>query len=139
MPLRNLPGGGASYALLAFDEAGAERRDDPDGADGRLSQRILDQLSADAAVTDVFLFAHGWNGDIADAIDQYDRWIGAMEAQAADKAAMLKRRPISSPTASACIGPAKPGATRRSARRRPSPALSISWRITPIGSEIAKA
>ena len=97
MPFRQLGGDAGVYALLAFDGSGAERGDDADGANGKLSVRILDQLSADPAITDVFPMAHGWNGDVADAIDQYDRWFGAMAARAADRDAMARRWPRFAP------------------------------------------
>lgn len=31
-------------------------------------------------VTDVFIWTHGWKGDMPAAVDQYDRWIGAFSS-----------------------------------------------------------
>ena len=121
MPFRQLGGEAGVYALLAFDGSGAERGDDADGANGKLSVRILDQLSADPAITDVFLMAHGWNGDIEDAIDQYDRWFGAMAARPADRDAMARRWPRFTPYRIGLHWPSKAWATRSSAERRRSP------------------
>lgn len=92
MPFRATPSGDR-YGLLCFDASGAERTDDPDGWMGRLSLRVIDDLSPPSAVTDVFVFCHGWKGDIAAAIDQYDRWFGAFDDRHADRAAMTARRP----------------------------------------------
>jgi hypothetical protein len=44
-------------------------------------------------VTDVFLIGHGWMGDIPAAINQYDRWIGAMASCALDRAKIRQNRP----------------------------------------------
>ena len=62
------------YYLVAFDAAGNERDDDPDGL---MSQKILEVLSSEP-ITDVFLISHGWMGDIPAAKRQYSKWIKAM-------------------------------------------------------------
>ena len=87
MPFRNIPQTQHQYALIAFDSAGNERRDDPDGVDGVISGRILKQAAQDKP-THVFLFSHGWKGDLHAAIDQYDRWIKAMLDRRDDLAKM---------------------------------------------------
>nr|HET7858977.1 CHAT domain-containing protein [Caldimonas sp.] len=89
MPIRALPGTDLTYALVVFDENGNERAE-PDGS--KLSASIVARLG-DAAqpVTDVFFIAHGWQGDVPAAIVQFDRWIGAMAAQEADRAAARGR------------------------------------------------
>jgi hypothetical protein len=66
---------GLQYALISFDPDGNERTDDPAG--GRMST-LLVQKAATEKPTNIFLFSHGWKGDFDAAVDQYDRWIGAM-------------------------------------------------------------
>jgi len=75
MSLRTVPGSGQQYHLICFDARGMEVPD----ADGTSASRLaLDALTAPAAgVTDVFVISHGWQGDLNDAIWQYDSWIGA--------------------------------------------------------------
>jgi len=85
MPFRTIAEVGLEYALISFDEEGRERTDDPDG--GVFSKRILEKVRAEKP-TNIFLFSHGWKGDIGGAIEQYDRWIGAMWKLEADKARM---------------------------------------------------
>ncbi|MCD9121037.1 hypothetical protein [Cupriavidus sp. UGS-1] len=92
MPFVNLPDDGDRYALIAFDEDGDERADDPDGEAGCLSLRLLERWRA-APPTDVFLWCHGWKGDMPAALDQYGRWIGAFARQRADREAAQAQRP----------------------------------------------
>jgi hypothetical protein len=81
MPYVQLLGTEVQYALIAYDANGVERTDDPDGP---MSQRILDSVARDS-ITDVFVMSHGWKGDIPSAREQYDAWVGAMAACAADR------------------------------------------------------
>ncbi|MFJ1260383.1 hypothetical protein [Cupriavidus sp. CuC1] len=92
MPYRKIPGTAASYFLVAVNENGAEMPKDPDLPQGRMSDWVIQSLSQDA-ITDVFLWSHGWKGDVREAVDQYDRWIGAFAARAGDRAQMLQRKP----------------------------------------------
>lgn len=78
MPFRKNP----SYAMISFDADCNERRDDPDG----LMSDQLEALAASDEITNIFLFSHGWNGDVEEAFDQYDRWVSALEAHTADRA-----------------------------------------------------
>ncbi|MER2266088.1 hypothetical protein [Methylobacterium oxalidis] len=78
MPYRTIPGSASRYALLAFDAEGSERSDDPDARGSVFSERILADMTA-ATPTDVFILSHGWKGDVPAAIEQYDRWIAAMD------------------------------------------------------------
>jgi hypothetical protein len=80
MPIRTVPGTDVQYYLIAFDKRGAEREDGGD----LLSERIVRELRG-GAYTDVFLFSHGWKGDVPAAIEQYDAWIGAMLGCTADR------------------------------------------------------
>ncbi|CAD6543067.1 hypothetical protein LMG27952_03983 [Paraburkholderia hiiakae] len=95
MPIRNIPGGDIEYYLILFDENGRERAE----ADGTmLSAAVNARLAAaDDPITDVFVCSHGWQGDVPAAIDQYDRWIGAMAQCQADLAAMEARNPAFNP------------------------------------------
>jgi hypothetical protein len=81
MPYVQVPGADVTFALIAYDANGVERADD---ADGTMSRRVLDSAARDA-VTDVFLMSHGWKGDIPSAKEQYDAWVGATAACAADR------------------------------------------------------
>jgi hypothetical protein len=83
MPFYTTPNG-TQYALIGFDADGRERTDDQDRVGGRFSARIIEDFSRDPTITDVFLLSHGWMGDVPAAIDQYNRWIGAMDARTAD-------------------------------------------------------
>jgi hypothetical protein len=87
MPFRTIPGTSEQYALVAFDSRGAEREDDPQGKNGRLSAAIFERLQQ-GRPTHVFLFSHGWKGDLESAKDQYDRWMAAMLASPEDLARM---------------------------------------------------
>ena len=87
MPNRTIPNSAVTYSLIAFDARGRERKDDPDGAGGLMSERIIRDARADPP-SHVFFFSHGWKGDVPAAIDQYNRWIKAMTDLPADSAAM---------------------------------------------------
>ena len=89
MPIETVSGSSLKYYLVAFDTAGKERNDDPDGL---MSQKILDVLSSEA-ITDVFLISHGWMGDIPAAQFQYNEWIAAMLGNKTDIEHMKQVRP----------------------------------------------
>ena len=57
-----------------------------------MSEKVLATLRTEP-VTDVFLMSHGWQGDVPAALGQYGRWIDAMGACTADRAAMAQARP----------------------------------------------
>jgi hypothetical protein len=75
MALRRITGKSQSYHLISYDRKGRELRDE-DG--GSASEAALEAIAA-PGVTDVFVLSHGWQGDHADAISQYDRWVGAAD------------------------------------------------------------
>ncbi|MBM3783569.1 MAG: hypothetical protein FJW30_04370 [Acidobacteria bacterium] len=74
MPFRTIPGTAVRYGLLSYGADGRERTDDPDGL---MTRQLLDVLAAEP-ITNVFLFSHGWMGDVPAAVRQYDLWIGAL-------------------------------------------------------------
>jgi hypothetical protein len=74
------------YSLVCFDADGVER-----AATGGVTSASL--LAADPAPTDIFFEIHGWKGDVPAAIDQYDRWFGALKAREADRAQLAALRP----------------------------------------------
>lgn len=92
MAIHTIPGMSVQYFLMTFDAKGLERSDDPDGPGGRLSARVLQQVVSES-ITDVFLYSHGWKGDIPSAVDQYSRWLRAIHSLSADQAAMAARWP----------------------------------------------
>jgi len=85
MPFQKIPTLGVEYALILFDDRGRERTDDPEG--GVFSRVLVDKARGEKP-SHIFLFSHGWKGDIPSAIDQYNRWIGAMWKLEADRQAM---------------------------------------------------
>jgi len=87
MPFETIPDSAEQYALLCFDEDGNERSDDEHGQGGLLSKEILARVARDQP-SHVFLFSHGWMGDVDGARNQYNRWIKAMLDLATDRAAM---------------------------------------------------
>jgi hypothetical protein len=80
MGYHQIPGTEEHYCLISYDANGQERRE----AGGDFSQQVIDQLASED-ITNVFFFCHGWKGDLPAAIDQYDRWMGAL-MQSADLA-----------------------------------------------------
>ncbi|HTF67379.1 MAG TPA: hypothetical protein VK638_32335, partial [Edaphobacter sp.] len=87
MPFRTISETGEQYALLSFDKDGKERDNDPDGQAGLFSARLLNETKQHLP-SDIFVFSHGWKGDITAAEDQYNRWIKAMLDLPVDRAAM---------------------------------------------------
>lgn len=87
MPYKTIPNTNVTYALIAFDDQGRERTDDPQGLNGLMSARVLSDIQA-APSSNVFFFSHGWKGDVPAAVDQYNRWIKAMNSLPADAARM---------------------------------------------------
>jgi hypothetical protein len=90
MPRHTIPNTETSYALVCFDEDGAERSDDRDAPGGRFSEKVIEEVRQNPP-TDIFAFSHGWKGDVLGAVDQYDKWIGALVNEQADRARMQAR------------------------------------------------
>jgi hypothetical protein len=85
MPFGEIPGVPTRYALIAFDRKGREVRDDSDGVDGRMSEELLRRVRQQPPRS-IFLFSHGWKGDVPAAVDQYNRWIKALLDRSPDLA-----------------------------------------------------
>jgi hypothetical protein len=88
MPLESVPETSLQYYLVNFDAKGNER-DEADGT--KISLEIGDRLAKEP-ITDVFIFTHGWQGDIPAAKSQYGRWIAAMAANSGDLEKMSRQR-----------------------------------------------
>lgn len=80
---------GHGYYLISYDKYGGERGDDED----ELMSDVIADAIASGEYSDVMISSHGWKGDIPAAADQYDRWFGALLAQADDRSAAVLRRP----------------------------------------------
>ncbi|CAH2573712.1 hypothetical protein PRNO82_03129 [Planktothrix rubescens] len=76
-----------NYYLIAFDSQGNERTE----PNGLLSQQLAALLSYEP-ITDVFIFSHGWLGDIPSAKRQYNNWIKAMASQHSDRQNIQQNR-----------------------------------------------
>ncbi|WP_321374822.1 hypothetical protein [Pseudomonas extremaustralis] len=92
MPYRTIPNTDGRYFMLVVDQQGDELAKDPDAANCMLSQRLLQHLRNEA-FSDLFIWIHGWKGAVPDAIDQFDRWIGAFNRNHDDYQRMLAKRP----------------------------------------------
>lgn len=93
MPIEPVNGTELTYYLLAYDKDGSERRE---GKDEFLSERLERDLSS-GTVTDIFMFSHGWKGDVPAARDQYGRWVKVMADQKDDIASVKQIRPAFKP------------------------------------------
>ncbi len=92
MPWQKIPNTETRYALVCFDEKGNERVDDHDAPDGLFSEKVIEEVRAHSP-TDLFLFSHGWKGDVEAAVDQYNRWIGRLVSLGDDLGHMEAHRP----------------------------------------------
>jgi pimeloyl-ACP methyl ester carboxylesterase len=73
VPIETVPEHDIRYHLIAFDAKGRERPEEG----GPYSPAVLRE-AATSEPTDVFLFSHGWQGDVPAARRQYGRWLAAM-------------------------------------------------------------
>ncbi|MEN3333319.1 MAG: hypothetical protein V7641_2684 [Blastocatellia bacterium] len=89
MAIETVPDTDLTYYLISFDAEGKERQDDHQGLMSQLTLAALDQ----ASVTDVFILAHGWKGDVPAAKAQYGAWIGAMAQCQEDIRRLRESRP----------------------------------------------
>lgn len=86
--LHTAPDTGLEYYLIPYDENGVERSWSGVSCSAKAAQAL-----ATRPITDVFVFSHGWQGDVPAAKDQYNRWIKAMADCQSDLAAMRRVRP----------------------------------------------
>jgi len=84
MPFQTIPDTDVKYALINFDDDGRERLEN---GGARFSSALVEQVKRDRP-SHVFLFSHGWKGDVPAAVDQYNRWIGAMWRLTADRSGL---------------------------------------------------
>src|SRR3954464_6602053 len=104
MPIETIPGTDLRYYLIALDEQGRERSDDPDGS---MRDRIIDAIQA-SRPSDVFVFVHGWKGDLPAARKQYAAWMSTLMAQSSDMARAAAMRPGFAPLLVGLHGPSLP-------------------------------
>jgi pimeloyl-ACP methyl ester carboxylesterase len=71
--VETVPGHDITYHLVAYGKDGQERPEQ----DG-LYSRVLIGEAANTTPSDIFLFSHGWNGDVPAARTQYGNWLAAM-------------------------------------------------------------
>ena len=81
-------GADLKYFLLSYDEQPQERIH----PSGKISEHVLATLKSEP-ITDVFLFSHGWQGDVGAANEQYQGWLKAMWNLTSDRDAMRQRSP----------------------------------------------
>lgn len=74
------------YYLVAFDKDGNELEG------GKTSQKLIEILATEP-ISDVFIFSHGWMGDVPSARNQYEKWLTAIAKQQTDLAKMEQVRP----------------------------------------------
>lgn len=104
MPI-SVPATDLQYHLVSFDKKGAERQTD----DGLASTVLAQVLAApDSKVTDLFVVSHGWKGDVPAAIEQCNRWIGAMARVEDDRKAVRKKDPGFTPLIVGIHWPSQP-------------------------------
>ena len=104
MPI-SVPDSDLQYHLVCFDKKGVERQ-----YDGVLQSKVLAQALAapDSNITDIFFVSHGWKGDVPAAIDQCNRWIGAMGRLDADRRAIREKDPNFTPLIVGVHWPSQP-------------------------------
>jgi pimeloyl-ACP methyl ester carboxylesterase len=143
MPHIQLTGLDDGYDLIAYDDAGVERTDDPDGC---MSRRVLETIDREP-VSDVFLMCHGWKESIPSAKAQFDSWATVMAESASDLSRARKRpgfRPLfvglhwpSLPWDDAEFAPPGSGAARDTASRDAACVDTYARRIadTPVARQ----
>lgn len=88
MPIETVPGSELQYYLIVFDDKGQEREE----AGEPLSKKLLKAVTTES-ITDIFIFSHGWLGDVPAARRQYNKWLTAMAQQKNDIDRLRKIRP----------------------------------------------
>ena len=80
MPIETIPDTDLRYYLVVLDEMGRERTDSPEGG----TQECIAKAIEAKQPTDVFIFIHGWKGDLPAARTQYASWMSTLMAQTGD-------------------------------------------------------
>ncbi|HEV8652371.1 MAG TPA: hypothetical protein VG276_24015 [Actinomycetes bacterium] len=133
MSIEHVPGTALTYHLIGFDAVGGELAVGPDGlASGRVAAAL-----AGGAATDVFVFAHGWLGDLPAASRRYGAWVAAMGRSRADVELLGRHRPGFRPLFVGLHWPSRPwdddeelsspGAGRRPSGSRLAPTLARAY------------
>lgn len=73
MSVETIPGTDLKYGLISYDSDGHERLEGTQAP----SAQLIDRAVSDN-ISNIFFFCHGWQGDLPDAKDQYNRWMGAL-------------------------------------------------------------
>lgn len=89
MPIEVVAGTDLRYYLIAFDDQGREREDDPAG----LMSQVTTAALTSQPITDVFVFSHGWMADLPAAQRQYGKWVKAMADSRGDIEQLAGIRP----------------------------------------------
>jgi hypothetical protein len=104
MPIEEVQETGLRYHLIAFDDQGRERGDDPAGRMSEITAAAL----RDQPVTDVFIFSHGWMADLPAARRQYAKWVKAMGDSRGDIDLLTEVRPEFRPLLVGLHWPSRP-------------------------------
>jgi hypothetical protein len=104
MTIELVPETSLQYYLICFDDAGQERNED----DGTCMSETVLQVLVQEPITDIFIFSHGWQGDIPAARSQYGRWIKAMADNTADIEKLKQMRPNFNPLLIGLHWPSQP-------------------------------
>jgi hypothetical protein len=80
MGFETISGTNLQYALISFDADGQERQEES----GLMTETLRSRLASDPP-THIFLFCHGWQGDLPAARQQYCAWVRAL-ANSVDRA-----------------------------------------------------
>ncbi|MEM6838641.1 MAG: hypothetical protein AAF609_17520 [Cyanobacteria bacterium P01_C01_bin.120] len=89
MPLETVSDSDLAYYLINFDSEGSERVE----RDSSWTSDTLVKVLSEQEITDVFVFSHGWMGDIPAAKRQYEKWVRAMAANTVDIERLKQNRP----------------------------------------------
>ena len=72
MSFETIPETDLQYGLISFDADGNERIE----RSGLMSQALVKKATTDS-ITNIFFFCHGWQGDVPEAKEQYNKWLKA--------------------------------------------------------------
>ncbi|HEE0117919.1 TPA: hypothetical protein R6W50_000580 [Citrobacter gillenii] len=84
MPWQNINNSQTGYFLLSVDEQGKEAASDVNNKGECVSVQVLNTVKYET-ITDLFLWAHGWQQDPERASSQFDSWIEAFNTCSPDR------------------------------------------------------